>query len=226
MLVADIVRRVRDSAGDTAVLQFTNTTLTDWINDAIRECVVDNSLLQQRASQNTVINQSDYALPTDIFKFHSVLVDQFKLEMITLEQWEERNAGEAGLTANAGEPVVCYVYAGVLTIWPKPSAVVPLVINYTKLPAVVAYTEPAGVPTWTPNTPSIPEHYHNRLVTYCQAQVAMQDDNYEKYQSLMMEFKTGVKDLNDARHEDDLYPFISVSSRDQGEFWHTHTYLH
>lgn len=219
MLVSEIVRRIRDSAGDTAVLQFSNQTVTDWINDAIRECVIDNSLLQTRASQNTVINQSDYALPADIFKFHSVLVDQYKLEMLTLEQWEERNTGEVAVSADAGEPVLCYVYAGVLTIWPKPSAVKSLVINYTKLPASVVYTEPGGIPTWTPTTPSIPEHYHNRLVTYCQAQVAMQDDNYEKYQALMMEFQTGVKQLNDARHEDDLYPFMSVSSRDMGDYW-------
>lgn len=220
MLVIDIVRRVRDAAGDTAVLQFTNQTLTDWINDGIRECVVENSLLQVRASQNTVINQTDYALPTDIFKFHSVLVNQFKLEMLTLQQWEERNAGEVNMTADAGEPVVCYVYAGVLTIWPKPSAVVPLVINYTKLPTAITYAEPI----WTPTSPTIPEQYHNRLVTYCLAQIAMQDDNYEKYQALMVEFQTGTKQLNDSRHEDDLYPSISVSSRDMGEFWTPNIY--
>lgn len=225
MLVADIVKRVRDSAGDTAILQFTNQTLTDWINDGIRECVTENSLLQVRMSQNTVINQSDYALPSDIFKFHSVLVNQFKLEMITLQQWEERNAGETAMVMDAGEPVVCYVYAGVLTLWPKPSAVVPLTINYTKLPTAIAYSEPGGTPTWAPTTPSIPEHYHNRIVTYCLAQVAMQDDNYEKYQALMLEFQTGVKQMNDARHEDDLYPFISPSSRDMGEYWNAQTYI-
>lgn len=221
MLVADIVQRVRDAAGDTAVLQFSNATLTSWINDGIRECVTENSLLQVKASQNTVINQTDYALPTDIFKFHSVLVNQFKLEMITLQQWEERNAGEVNMTSDAGEPTCCYVYAGVLTIWPKPSAVVPLTINYTKLPTAITYTDPN---VWNPTTPSIPEHYHSRIVTYCLAQIAMQDDNYEKYQALMLEFQTGVKQLNDARHEDDLYPFISVSSRDMGEYWTPNIY--
>lgn len=220
MLVSEIVTRVRDAAGDTAILQFTNATLTSWINDGIRECVVENSLLQVRAAQNTVINQSEYALPSDIFKFHSVLVNQFKLEMITLEQWEERNAGEINMSADSGEPVCCYVYAGVLNIWPKPSAVVPLTINYTKLPAAIIYAEPI----WTPSSPTIPEQYHNRLVTYCLAQIAQQDDNFEKYQALMLEFQTGVKQLNDSRHEDDLYPFMSVSSRDMGEFWTPNIY--
>lgn len=227
MLVADVVRRVRESAGDTSVLQFTNSTLVDWINDAQRECTVENSLLQATATSNTVIGQQDYVLPTDIFKLHSVWVDGYKLEVLTLEQWEVRNAGQAGAipTAANSVPYTCYVYAGTLNIWPKPSEVKTLTINYTKLPASVVYTEPAGVPTYTPTTLSIPEAFHNRIVTYCLAQVAMQDDNQEKYQALMAEFVTGVRNISHQRDEDDLYPFISVSSRDEGDHWYNASYV-
>ena len=226
MNVSDVARRVREAAGDTAVLQFTNSTLTDWINDGVRECIIENSLLQARASQNLVVGTSDYTLPTDIFKLHSVTVDGFKLEVLTLEQWQERNAGEFSIPTPSGSPFVCYVYAGVLTIWPKPDKVLPLVINYSKLPTSTVYTEPAGVPTWTPNTFSIPEQYHNRIVTYCLAQVALQDDLYDKYQALMDQFKTGVIALDHAaKTEEDLYPFISVSSRDQGDMAYYDNYL-
>lgn len=212
MLVADVARRVRDAAGDTAVLQFTNETLTDWINDAVRTCVEDNSLLTVKANQNTVIGQADYALPNDIFKFHSVLVGGQKLEMLTREQWEERFSTIPVNTADNGRPTTCYVYAGVLTLSPAPDIVYTLQINYSKFPSVIAY----GAGVWNPVGLSIPEQYHSRVVTYCLAQVAMQDDNYEKYQALMNEFKTGVVAMNDSRHEDDLYPSISISSRDMG----------
>lgn len=220
MTPSDVARRVRESSGDIAVLQFSNATLTDWINDSVRECAVENSLLQQRLTQNLVINQADYVLPSDIFKFHSVLVDGMKLEMLTREEWEQRHSGpEADPTQDKGTPRQCYVYAGVLTLWPIPDAVKPLLINYTKFPASIAYSEPGGTPTWTPNVISIPEQYHNRIVSYCQAQVALQDDNYDKYAALMLEFSTGTKQLNDSRHEDDLYPSISVSPRDMGEYF-------
>lgn len=218
MNVSDIVRRVRESAGDIAVLQFSNATLVDWVNDAVRECVIENSLLQARATSSTVIGQADYTLPSDIFKIHSVWVDGYKLETLTLEQWEERNAGDQGVTTPTGAPFLCYIYAGVLTIWPTPDVVKTMAINYTKLPAAVVYTEPGGTPTYTPSTLSIPETFHNRVVTYCLAQVALQDDDYAKYQALMSEFRTGVIDLKHVKdQEEDLYPFMSVSSRDMGE---------
>lgn len=225
MLVADIVRRVRESAGDIAVLQFTNSTLTDWINDAIRECVIENSLLQARATTSTVVSQAEYNLPTDIFKLHSVTVDGYKLEVLTLEQWQERNASGSGTVIPTGAAFNCYIYAGVLTLFPTPDTVKTLVINYTKQPAAI--TRSAGPPeVWTPTSPVIPEEYHNRIVSYCLAQVAMQDDDYDKYQALMMEFKTGVIDLKRAKdQEEDLYPFISVSSRDMGDAWYGDHYI-
>lgn len=225
MNVADIVRRVRESAGDIAVLQFTNSTLTDWINDAVRECVIENSLLQARATSGTVIGQADYTLPTDIFKLHSVTVDGYKLETLTLEQWQERNASGSGTTIPTGAPFTCYIYAGVLTIFPTPNVVKTLVVNYTKQPAAITYS--VGPPeVWTPTAPAIPEEYHNRIVSYCLAQVAMQDDDYDKYQALMAEFKTGVIDLKRAKdQEEDLYPFISTSSRDMGDAWFGDHYI-
>lgn len=217
MLVSDIVRRVRDSAGDIAVLQFSNATLTDWINDAIERCVIENSLLQAKANSSTVIGQSDYTLPTDIFKLHSVWVDGYKLLVETLQQWEERNASEHGATvASNSAQYSCYVYAGVLTLWPVPSAVKTIQINYTKIPAAIAYS--AAPEGWTPDTPSIPPAFHQRIVSYCLAQVALQDEDYTKYSALMQEFTTGVINLKDTKDsEDDLYPFMSVSLRDQGE---------
>lgn len=218
MLITDIVRRVRESAGDIGILQFSNATLTDWINDAIREAVIENSLLQARATSNTAVGTAEYTLPTDIFKLHSVVLDGRKLEVLTLEQWEARHSDEDLNVAN-GDPNVCYVYAGQLTLYPTPDSIKQLKINYTKLPAAIAYTPPSpGPEAWVPSSPAIPEAYHNRIVAYCLAQVALQDDDFQRYQMHMVEFSTGVKDLKHASdQEDDLYPFINTSVRDMGE---------
>lgn len=219
MLVSDIVRRVRDAAGDLAVLQFSQATLTDWINDGIRECVIENSLLQARATSNTVIGTVEYTLPPDIFKLHSVYVDGYKLDIQTLEQWEQYNSATHGATPSTSNTQYAgYVYAGVLNLWPTPSAVVPIVINYTKLPAAIVYT--TGPDSWAPNTPAIPEAFHNHIVAYCLAQVALQDDDINRYNLLMNQFRSGVVDLKHIKDtEEDLYPFMSVSPRDAGEWY-------
>lgn len=219
MLVADIVRRVRDSAGDTAVLQFTQATLTDWINDAVRECVLENSLLQAKVTTSTVIDQADYSLPENIFKIHSVIYNGYKLEILTREQWEDRNASEpeTGTDTTQTSPFQCYIYAGFLTLWPTPNAVNTLVLNYTKMPETITHSTSAGADVWAPNIPPIHEAFHSRIVHYCLAQVAMQDDDFDKYTALMEGFKSGVMDLKHIKdQEEDLYPFISVSSRDMG----------
>lgn len=211
MLVADIVRRVRNATGDVAVLQFSNSTLTDWINDAIRECVNENSLLQGKANSNTVAAQQDYALPPDIFKIHSVYVDGQKIPILTLSEWEDKSFYQN----DSGLPVASMIYVGVLSLYPKPDKVYSLVINYTKAFSEILYTAPGGVDTWNPNTPAIPDSFHPRIVTYCLAQVAFQDDDYEKYNALMMNFKTGVDGLKHLKDEtENLYPFIHYVDRD------------
>lgn len=212
MLVEDIVRRVRETAGDITALQFSQTTLTDWINDGIRECVIENSLLQARGTTPSVVGQTDYNLPVDIFKLHSVYFDDRRLQIITLQEWEEMWGPDPSPGNSA--PQVCYIYAGSLTVWPPPDSVATIKINYTKLPTAITYT--AAPDTWTPTSPPINEAYHNRLVAYCLAQIALQDEDNYKYTMLMQEFKTGVRDTRDSANEDDLYPFISVSPRDSG----------
>lgn len=217
MLVSDIVRRVRDAAGDLAVLQFSQATLTDWINDGVRECVIENSLLQARATTTTEIGTIEYTLPTDIFKLHSVYADGYKLEVQTLEQWEQSNSGvHGGDAVTSPNQWTCYVYAGVLNVWPTPETEVSLVVNYTKLPAAIVYT--ASPESWAPATPTIPEAFHNHIVAYCLAQVALQDDDINKYTLLMGQFKSGVIDLKHVKdQEEDVYPSISMSARDAGD---------
>lgn len=215
MKVEDVVKRVRSSAGDLTALQFDNSTLLDWINDGVRECVIENNLLQARARSRTSVGRDNYNLPDNIFKIHSVTVDGMKLEVLTLEQWEERNASESGQKGGNNEPFQCYIFAGVLTLWPPPATEKELVINYTKMPPSIKYNEsPEG---FVPCDLPIPEAFHNRIVTYCLAQVAFQDDDFVRYQSLMLEFTTGMRDLKNIDQTEDLYPFISVSSRDMGE---------
>lgn len=214
MLVSGVITRVRDTAGDLDANQFTDEQLVNWINDGIRECSLTNNLLQKRISQNTSVGQSDYSLPSDILKIHSIKFDNDKLKFITLDEFDSYYPGTGSNTSSdPSYPSICYVWAGILTIYPAPSETKPLVIDYIYSPAeIVVGNLNIEVP--------LPVGYHSRIVDYCLAQVAQQDDDINRYQAKMQEFYTGVQTLKDQPEtQEDKYPFINVSPRDTSSDW-------
>ncbi len=218
MKVSSVITRVRSIAGDTAVLQFTDSDIIDWLNDGVRHCVIDNGLLQKNATSSTAVGQAQYDLPTDIMKMHSVSVGGVKLTGQTLQEWQEDSADGAAATAT-GTPASFYVWATKINLSPTPNAVKPLVISYTYKPAELTYAGSAGVADATTKNQDlpIPVEYQSRLVDYCLAQVAQQDGDVNLYQIKMQEFSTGVQQLRDKPEtQEDLYPFRSVSDRDAG----------
>lgn len=210
MKVADVISRVRNIAGDTSALQFSNDTVLAWINDGVCECAMINNLLQKNATSNTVIGTENYTLPTDILRLHSVKYDSVKIKVLTLEEFDEQYTGADFLTN--GTPVTSYVWADQLTLYPPPDAVKELQVSYIYKPATLDVANIA-----TDEIP-LPVSYHQRIVDYCLAQVAQQDDDMNRYQLKMQQFTTGVQDLKDQGESTyDLYSSISVASRDMGE---------
>lgn len=208
MLVSDLIRRIRNSAGDLNTGQVTDEAIYDWINDAIREICVMNNVTQKSASQNTVSGTAEYVLPTDILKLYSVWVAGIKVPVNTLQEWEERNSGAEVNGALSGQPTETYLWANTLTLYPTPDSEYVLKVNYVYAPTEMA--------NYTDELP-LPVGYHLRILAYCMAQVALQDDDNNRYSLLMSEFQNGTTSLLDQLNtEEDLYPFISVSARDMG----------
>lgn len=210
MLVSDIITRVRNIAGDVDVLQFTDADIMRWINDGMRECAMDNDLLQKTATTTVTSGTSEYALPTDILRLHSVKYDNQKLPVLTLEEFDEQFTTDG---SDTGVPINCLIWAGFVRLWPTPTnSVDELKIDYIRTPVDV---------TLAADTPDLPVGYHPRLVDYCLAQVAQQDDDLGRYQLKMDEFRSGVQKLKDQGESNaDLYPNISVDVRDTGEgYW-------
>lgn len=213
MLVSDVVSRVRSAAGDTDALQFTDAQIYSWINDAVKECASTNQLLQKSATQTVVSGIGSYTLPTDILKLHSVKYDEGKLRIISLQQADE----EFTLDTTTGTPVVGYIWANSINLYPIPdNSTKNLTLMYTQYPAdITSGADSIGLPIM----------YHRRIVDYCLAMVAEQDDNHTLYQAKMQEFHTGVQILkDDPEWEQDLYPSISVSSRDMGDGYYDEGY--
>jgi len=211
MKVQDIMNRVRSIASDIDSVQFSDDDLIAWINDGVRECAMENNLLQKTAANNLVVGTIDYALPTDILKLHSVKVDGQKVRVLTLAEFE----AYGGDSADSGDPVVAYVWSSKINFYPKPTSALPFTIEYTYDPALIINDAPGK-----DAAPPLPVGYHARLVDYCLAQVAQQDDDMNRYQLKMEEFRTGVHNLKDQIDtQEDFYPMIGVSARDFGQEW-------
>lgn len=207
MLVSDIISRVRGIAGDTDVLQFTDAQLMQWINDGMREIASDNQLLQKSATQTVTPGTNKYPIPTDILKFHSAIYDGNDLRFVDLETAKT----EGFLTNSSGTPTTTWVWAGNLVLWPTPDAAKSLELIYTRNPAEV---------TAVGDVPEVPSSYHIRLVDYCLAQVAQQDDDMQRYAMKMEEFRTGVQNLKDMpEYENNMYPYMATSPVDYGYDW-------
>ena len=212
MLASDVISRVRNTAGDTNIGQFTDATMLSWINDGIRECAVENNLLQKTATTTVAAGTESYALPTDILKIHSIKYDGEKIPVYTREEFDARIGDRNPANQpDRGFPLVAYIWASNIILTPAPDN------STSKLQVDYLYT-PVDVVAGTNLNTILPVGYHNRLVDYCLAQVAQQDDDMPRYQIKMEEFRTGVSSLKDQdEFTYDLYPSMSVSTRDMGE---------
>jgi hypothetical protein len=209
MNLTTIIARVRNIVGDLNANQFSDPTLIGWINDGVRECAVENNLLQKRATSNLVSGTNEYALPADILKLYSIRVNGAKIDIYTLQDWQKQNYSET----ETGLPVMAYLWAGKYTLWPTPDSAYQVEVDYIYDPVDLATDGSQNA-----QAPPVPGSYHSRLVDYAIAQVALQDDNAELYAVKLEEFKTGIKKLEDQNEsEEDLYPSISISPRDMGD---------
>lgn len=207
MIVQDVINRVRRTVGDVDVLQFADADVYVWINDSAKECAQDNNLLQKTATTVVVNGTSDYNLPADILKLHSVRYDDQKINVLTMEEFDKYVSDFQ--TTSKGTSTICYIWAAKLTLYPIPdNSTKNLKILYTRTPVEV---------TANGDAIDLPVMYHRRIVDYCLAMVAEQDDDMERYQIKMQEFKSGVQNLKDTDEwQQDLYPFITTSVRDSG----------
>lgn len=218
MLVSEVGSRVRRMAGDESATLYDDALLIDWINDGIRECVLDNMLLQKSGTMPSVVGTSEYTLPVDVLKLYSIRYNGLKLPVLTLEEFDEKFTTDG---TEKGTPEVAIIWAGKIRLYPAPDAVKDIKIDYSYAPAEIALVLQGGAYVLPQTEVPLPATYHRRIVDYCLAMIAEQDDDMGRYQLKMEEFRSGVQNLKDhPESTHDLYPTISVETRDMGEGWY------
>ena len=215
MNVQDVVTRVQRSFGDEAGVQISNADIIRWINDAQEQIAVDNEgLLETTATADTVQNQMEYDVPTDMSVLRSLKYKGYRIKPMSMAEFNEYidgyTAADGVSPYGPGIPEIFTVWNGKISLFPKPneSLTGSLTIYYIKHPAPVANLA---------DELSVPLQYHNAVVKFCLKEAYELDEDFQKSQTKKAEFDSEMMKLNDRNKwiSQEYYPRITTLPEDE-----------
>lgn len=216
MIVSEIQTKVKRQFGDESGVQITDADIIRWINEGQRHIVSTNEgLLEKIVTANSVVNQQNYTLPTDLLIMHSMsfqdlaVTSYTKLKAFSLNQFNEYVDGWDGSTYSPGTPSIYTIFAGNIIVFPIPlvSVANAFKIYYTRQPTDVVNNV---------DTPDLPLLYHDVLVKYCMQQAYETDANFQGvwFKSNEISTDTAVLRGRDSWKQEGNYPTITVLYED------------
>lgn len=211
MNVNDIITRAKRQFGDESGVQLTDADIIRWINDAQRDISMKHNLLQTKASSNVVGGQADYSVPADLLNLFGVRYNGQRLVEYSLQEIDLDGLGSN--PAETGTPASYSFFANVLTLYPTPVSdlVSGLTIFYTKQPTVI---------TTAADPLTLPESYHNAIVSFVLTSAYEMDENWQAAQFKSAEFNGDMSELKGKLElqPEEFYPHITYSG-DYSDDW-------
>lgn len=179
MDVQEILTSVQREFGDEAGVQLTEADVIRWINQGMRQIVMQNeNLLLVEAVQSTLAGIQSYPEPVDLLILKGVhyraanTTQYLKLKGYELSTFNEIVDGWDGSTEGGGVPVAYTVVNTSIKLWPVPSSTIAsaLKVYYNRSPVDV---------TATSDTPELPLLYHDALVKHCMLQAYKMDEDWD-----------------------------------------------
>lgn len=166
----DVLRAVKRQFGDESGVQITDEDILRWTNDGQREINTKNKIIKAKATGNFTPGQADYPLPIeDAAEIISIHVQDVPITALTYPEAQQYIMSKVSENAT-GIPTLWYMFAGVMTFWPRPSSDLRFSVLYVQNPTqVVTTTSPLG----------IPDKYYNTLIQYVLAQAYEMDEDWD-----------------------------------------------
>lgn len=215
MNVQDVVTRVKRTFGDEAGVQVTDADIIRWINDAQEKITLENEgLMEAKSSADTVQNQMEYDVPTDMAVLRSLKYRGYRLKPMSFAEFNEYidgySADDGVSPYGPGIPEIFMVWNNKITLFPKPNESLTggLTIYYIKHPQSVGNLADAL---------TVPLQYHNAVVKYCLKEAYELDEDYQKAQTVKADFENDVMKLNDRNKwtSQEYYPRITTLPEDE-----------
>jgi len=213
--VQDVVTRVKRTFGDEAGVQVTDADIIRWINDAQEKITLENEgLMEAKSSADTVQNQMEYDVPTDMAVLRSLKYRGYRLKPMSFAEFNEYidgySADDGVSPYGPGIPEIFMVWNNKITLFPKPNESLSggLTIYYIKHPQSVGNLADAL---------TVPLQYHNAVVKYCLKEAYELDEDYQKAQTVKADFENDVMKLNDRNKwtSREYYPRITTLPEDE-----------
>lgn len=215
MNVQDVVTRVKRTFGDEAGVQVTDADIIRWINDAQEKITLENEgLMEAKATADTVQNQMEYDVPSDMAVLRSLKYRGYRLKPMSFAEFNEYidgySADENTSPYGPGIPEIFMVWNNQITLFPKPNESITggLTIYYIKHPESVGNLADAL---------TVPLQYHNAVVKFCLKEAYELDEDYQKAQTVKADFENDVMKLNDRNKwiSQEYYPRITTLPEDE-----------
>lgn len=165
--LSDVMNYIKRQFGDESGVQITDSDITRWTNQAQTEIVNKNPMIQATATQDSVVAQQIYTIPPDMIQIESLMYDGNIIEPSNFETIR----AQLGVDNNVqGTPLYWYLWANQIYLWPIPSDIKPVSVNYSKMPQAV--TSPS-------DTLGVPDRYFDRVCEYVMSKAYELDEDWQ-----------------------------------------------
>lgn len=168
-------------------------------------------MMETVALADSIIGQAEYDFPSDLSVFRSVQYKGFRLDNLTLNDFNLYINGYSATPDlyGPGVPVVFMNWNNKLRVFPVPNEniVGGFKIFYMRHPAQV---------TTIADIPEVPVQYHKAIVDFCLKQAYELDEDTAKQQVKSADFNTKMMQLSERnKRTQEYYPTITTLPEDQ-----------
>lgn len=203
--VGEVIKDVTRKFGDESGTVLENADIVRWINDAMDTITSRITVLKARAKLDTEEGKKDYdLLQLNIQQIEAVHYNGLRLPVMTFAEAEEKLFSSDANADTTGEPILWYMWNGVIYLWPVPQADGGLEIYYSAKPAHVVLNSNAILP--------MPDKYYQAIVLYVLQQAREMNEDWDAAQAQQAQFDTTLSNFGeeDRTEAHATFPVITI----------------
>lgn len=179
MTLLQLRAAVRKALQEPNTDRFSDSDLTDWLNDGQADVNNRIEFLVQRSTADLVIGEKEVAVPGDFLRFRRFTFDSNPLYITTADALDAEY-GDGSWASETGTPTHYYFLSPTTAvIWPTPDAAKTVQLTYSRTPVTMSLDA---------DVPEIPEEWHRLLVLYAVSE-ARKADRSELWQAAWQEYE-------------------------------------